>query len=174
MYLRYAIMAPISLAVNLAVILTSPIWAAWAAIANIDRLPGVFALLHTHDDSIYGEALAGPKPAKVVDRFKRAVWWIARNPSYGFDSYVLGIPYAGLTFIYDTGPTTPFDKPRTASRFYIMKTAKGRKYFGYRRDQMLWGKRYIKIWFGHHFEPKGPEPKHLMIKIMCNPFKTMK
>lgn len=69
MYARYLPMAPLSLALNLFVMVTAPIWAAWAAVAKIDRLPGVFAYVHTHDDDIYGFV---DKPSTAWGRFKTA------------------------------------------------------------------------------------------------------
>ncbi len=176
MYIRYLFVAPISFIFNLFVMVTSPIWAAWAAIGNLDRLPGPFALLHTHDDDIYGSNTTHePRPATRAARFKRAVWWLCRNPGYGFDAYILGFPAEGVKFVTDISkPNQRFDDRETNSRFYIMETPKGKRYWGYRRDQMLFGNRYIKIWFGWHFEPKQAPKLYHMPKLMFNPFKTMK
>lgn len=168
MYLRYALLAPISLAFNLFVMLTAPIWAAWAALGNLYALPGVFAYLHTHDASIYGPT---PKPADILVRFKTAVWWLWRNPGYGFDAYVLGFAHEGVTIVYDSGPTAPFDKARTASRFVVMKAANGRRYFSYRRDQMLPGNRFAKIWLGWHWS--SVDGNRHMLKVMFNPLRRL-
>jgi len=168
MYLRYALLAPLSLAFNLFVMVTAPVWAAWAALGNIERLPWVFAWVHTHDDDIYGSVL---KPLSALERFKTACWWLWRNPGYGFDAMVLGFDTAGMVIVSDSGPTTAFDKPRTASRFVVMRAANGRRYFSYRRDQMLWGRRFIKIWVGWHWS--ALDGRRHMIKVMFNPFRTV-
>lgn len=168
MYARYLLMAPLSLAFNLLVMVTAPVWALWAAAFKLERLPGWFALVHTHDDDIYGWV---PMPARFIDRFKTACWWLWRNPSYGFGAYVLGFNTTGMVIVSDSGPTTSFDKARTTSRFVVMRAANGRRYFSYRRDQMLWDNRFAKIWLGWHWSTL--DGKRHMIKVMFNPFRTL-
>lgn len=167
MYLRYVLMAPISLAFNLLVMLTAPVWAAWAALANIERLPGILALIHTHDAGIYGHGL---KPLTVVRRFTTAVWWLWRNPGYGFDALVLGFDAAGVLIVSDSG-VVDFDRSRTVSRLIIMQAADGRRYFSYRRDQMFGRNRFAKIWIGWHWS--SVDGRRHMIKVMFNPLRRV-
>ncbi|CAN7372198.1 DUF7338 family protein [Aminobacter ciceronei] len=167
MYSRYLLMAPLSLAFNLFVMATVPVWAAWAALASLDRLPGVFAYVHTHDDDIYGPVL---KPLSALERFKVACWWLWRNPGYGFDAYVLGFDAAGVQIVSDSG-VVDFDRGKTVSRLVVMQAANGHRYFSYRRDQMLPGNRFAKIWIGWHWSALDGH-RH-MIKIMFNPFRSV-
>ncbi|WP_432289264.1 hypothetical protein SLT36_31535 (plasmid) [Aminobacter sp. BA135] len=76
MYLRYALLAPLSLAFNLFVMVTAPVWASWAALADIERLPWVFAWVHTHDDDIYGpvESLAAVHGCMLVALAEPRLW----------------------------------------------------------------------------------------------------
>lgn len=172
MYLRWALLAPISLAFNLFVILTSPIWALWAAVFKLRQLPWIFALVHTHDDDVYGSNTTHePVPFMTFARFKRAVWWLVRNPGYGFDAHILGFDHSGMVITCDSGPTAAFDQARTSSRFIVMRAKSGRRYFCYRRDQMLFGNRWCKIFIGWHYEAKAAN-RH-MIKVMINPFRTL-
>lgn len=167
MYARYALFAAASLLANLFVWLTCPIWAAIAAIGDLRRLPGPLALLHTHDDDIYGSGLTRePVPEKLLARWKRAMWWMCRNPGYGFDAYVLGMP-AGTPLLLDE-TQGQFDSGHAA----IRKTLWAGGYFGYRRDLPLWSGRYVKMWFGWHYEPKGDGSRH-MLKISLNPFRRL-
>ena len=66
--------APLSLAFNLLVILTSPIWALLAAALKLTVLPWPLSWVHTHDNPIYGP---GGTPMTFVRRFKAALWsWL--------------------------------------------------------------------------------------------------
>ena len=168
MFLHWALRAPVSLSFNLFVMLTAPIWAAWAAIGNLDRLPGIFALVHTHDETIYGLHIYGPKPATMLGRFRRAVIWLWRNPGYGLDSTVLGFSEP-TTLIKDTNPAAQFDGGVTTSRFVVRQLPDGSKRWTYRRDQVLFGRRWAKIYLGWTLTPYGGR---YMIKVMVNPLRT--
>lgn len=163
MCLRYTLYAPLSLAFNLFVMLTSPLWAAWAAIANLDRLPRPFHLVHTHDETIYGIHMAGPKPATVWGRWTRAMWWLCRNPGYGFDAYVLGVRAGDIHSVAATGELNE-------GRRTTIQLKNGGQRFGYRRDWVYrkGGTRYCKTWFGwSEYEQGGAH----MLKFDINPFK---
>lgn len=166
--LRYLIFAPTSFAFNLFVMVTCPLWAAWAAIFNLDRLPKPFHLVHTHDDTIYGtnylrDVLGEPRPPTVMRRWRQAMWWLCRNPGYGFDAYVLGFPSDGAVISQSEGTLTD-------GLHNKMTSAKGRRYFSYRRDWLyrVGGKRYCKVWFGWHYMPQAGAH---MLKFDINPFK---
>lgn len=171
MYLRWALLAPISLAFNLFVVLTSPIWALWAAVFKLRQLPWIFALVHTHDDDIYGSNTTHePVPFTIIARFKRAVWWLVRNPGYGFDTHILGFDHRLMVFEY-VSPPVEFDSGKTVSRFWLMLLPDGSYRFCYRRDQMLFGNRWCKIFIGWHWEVKAAG-RH-MFKCQCNPCRTL-
>jgi len=169
MYLRWFIFAPISFLFNIFVMLTSPIWALWAAVFNLDSLPGPFAWVHTHDETIYGNHVYGEKPKKVIDRFKRAVKWLCRNPGYTFDAKVLGFSGEDLKFL-KTETKGTFDIGGNAYRYDVME-AGGKKYFSYRRDIKIGKHRYIKLWFGWQYVTQAGW--HI-IKFEFNPFRTIK
>ena len=158
--LRYSVCAPISLAMNLFVILTCWFWAGWAAIVNQTTLPGPFSLLHTHDTDIYGSGFTNePAPKTITGRWLRAMWWMCRNPAYGFDAFVLGFPAKA-------------DAPKWAEEigfgFFRFVSADGRRLWSYRRNIPLTGSRYCKVWFG--WKPNAPTGQH-MIVFDINPFK---
>ena len=172
--LRYALFAPIGFAFNLLVILTCWLWAFIAAILKLDRLPGPLGWVHTHDDTIYGDAwlksFGYPHPATFSARFKTAVWWLCRNPGYGFSAYVLG--YAGpVTTEVKTPLFGVFDTGAAAGFTVIYVTAKGRRYFSYRRDIPLGAGRFVKLWIGW----KQPDAKLNvgMLKVMFNPLRKI-
>lgn len=154
--------------INVLVMLTSPIWALWAAAFKLEKLPGRFSLVHTHDNNIYG--MKNEKPKNFFERFKTAMWWICRNPGYGFDAFVFGFPAKGVvvTHVKSKGDISK----NSGSYRYKMVTPKGKKYFSYRKD-IAWSKsKYLKMWFGWHFMAQGEEPKTHMLKFDINPFKT--
>lgn len=170
MFLRWALCAPLSLAANLFVMLTSPLWAAWAAIGRLEALPGVFALVHTHDDWIYGFGWPKPDvPPKFSDRFRIAIWWLCRNPAYGFDAKVLGFSGEGLTVEKSEGRGR-FDAGEGAKLYVVMRAANGRRYFSWRRDIKLSRHRYIKVWFG--WQHRTQAGWHIL-KFDINPFKSV-
>ncbi|QJD54333.1 hypothetical protein [Aminobacter phage Erebus] len=172
MYFRWLLLAPISLLVNILVMLTSPVWALWAAALKLEKLPGWFALLHTHDDNIYGANLTKIRmPARFIDRFKTAVWWLCRNPSYGFDAKVLGFKHVALVILSDSNPKATFDRRASVSRKIIMRAANGRKYFTYRADIILPLGFWAKIFIG--WNHNSVDGQTHMIKIMFNPFRRL-
>ncbi|WP_439502792.1 DUF7338 family protein [Aminobacter ciceronei] len=103
-------------------------------------------------------------------RFMVACWWLWRNPGYGFDAYVLGFDADGVLIVSDCG-VADFDRGRTVSRLVVMQAADGRRYFSYRRDQMLADNRFAKIWIGWHWAANDGH-RH-MIKVMFNPFRSV-
>lgn len=168
MYLRWLARAPVSFAFNVFVMVTSPIWAVWAAALKLKALPGVFAMVHTHDDWIYGSGWPKPHvPPSFSKRFKTAVWWLCRNPGYGFDARVLGYP--GPLKIETRRAYGTFDSGKSAAHILRMTTAKGVRLFCYRRDLALGGGRYCKIFLG--WQPAEQAGWHI-IKVSINPFRT--
>ena len=171
MVLKWLMFAPISLLFNLFVMLTSPIWALWAAVGKMKTLPWIFSWVHTHDDWIYGFGAEKPDvPEKFSDRFKIAVWWLCRNPGYTFDAKVLGFEDEGVTF-EKTEKKGEFDTGESAKRYDLMKTKDGKKYFSYRRDFKLGGGRFIKLWAGWQYKNQAG---YHMLKVDINPFKKKK
>ncbi|XUX13275.1 hypothetical protein SLT36_30110 (plasmid) [Aminobacter sp. BA135] len=75
-----------------------------------------------------------------------------------------------MQIVSDNG-VVDFDRGRTVSRLVVMQAANGRQYFSYRRDQMLPGNRFVKIWLGWHLAAVGGR-RH-MIKVMFNPFRSV-
>lgn len=170
MYLRWFLSAIISFVFNFVVYITSPIWALIAAVLKLTKLPGFLAWIHTHDDDIYGSKTTHEAiPATTVARFKRALWWIIRNPGYGFDAYVLGFRAEDVASIVKT-PDVAFDTGLTVSQRWDITLKNGSKRFCYRRDQMLFGNRWCKIFIGWHWDPK--DGLNHMLKIMVNPLRT--
>lgn len=67
---------------------------------KLSTLPGPLAWFYTHDTDIYGSATTyEPIPDTVWGRYKRAIWWMYRNPGYGFDAFVLGYPAGNSTVV---------------------------------------------------------------------------
>lgn len=167
MYLRYIPLAVLSLLFNVFVIITSPIWALIAATFKLSTLPGILKWVHTHDAHIWGWY---EMPESFKERFKLAVWWLCRNPGYGFDAFVLGYKAEEILSQEIIKVYGSFDSGEPACRFEKMQTAK-REIFSYRRDFKLWNGRYIKTWFGWHYIDQAG---YRMLKIDFNPFKKNK
>lgn len=159
-----AAFAPISLAFNFLVILTSPLWALLAASLKLTVLPWPLSWVHTHDNPIYG---LGGTPATFTGRFKAALWWLVRNPGYGFDAYVLGYDHADLINI-TTRQSGRFGGSELAWALSDITFSKGRRRFLLRADVPLLARRYAKFWIGWHVTSQAG--RH-MFKVDFNPFK---
>ena len=171
MFLRWILFAPVSLIFNILVMLTSPVWALWAAIGKMKTLPGIFSHVHTHDDWIYGHGWPKPDvPEDFFDRFKIALWWLCRNPGYTFDAEVLGFKDEGMVVLKDE-TKGKFDSGEPAKRYTVMQTGNGKKYFSYRRDFKLGKGKFCKFWAG--WQPTNQSGWHI-IKVDLNPFKKAK
>lgn len=164
--IRYAWFAILLIFVKALVFTTAPLLALPAALFKFTGYVGWFALVHTHDDDIYGSITTGdPVPSRFIDRWKRATWWLMRNPAYGFSARVLGIPASQVA--------------RTAHGGQLLSGATdtlilvdGSIEWGYRRDWHYGSsKRYCKIWFGYHWKPQGRAEKFHSFKADFNPFK---
>ncbi len=171
MYLRYALYAPLSLLFNVFVILTSPIWAGMVAVTRAAHLPGILSYLYTDDDDIYGSGMTkDPIPPTVWGRFKRAMWWLCRNPGFGFAKNLLGRPNSAtdqfafhIMMIDQTRPAV-WDSGEYCVEHFIAITGDGRRWFNYRTDIPLPMSKYCKIWLGWQDDGR--------LKIMFNPFLT--
>jgi hypothetical protein len=171
MYLRYALYAPVSLLTNLFVILTSPFWAAIAAVLKLHVLPGKLSWLHTDDDDIYGSNKTGePIPSSVWGRWVRAMWWLCRNPGFGVARQLLGrqpeeTPTSQFRIKVIQWPVgNKWDSGEPAIMHYVLLGHDGRQWFNYRRDIPWSKKRFIKLWLGWNDEGR--------LKVMLNPFRT--
>lgn len=153
------------LIVDLFVWLTCWFWGGIAAVFNLDKLPRPFDLLHTHDDDIYGSATTGdPRPDTVVKRWKRATWWMLRNPAYGFQAKIFGIPAVQVFDITTVGKSL---EKGLYDSFLLVNDGHA---FGYRRD-LIWSKsRYLKMRFGWHDKPKSG---YHLLKLDFHPYKKV-
>jgi hypothetical protein len=165
MYLRYALYAPLSLFFNIFVILTSPFWAGLVAVTRAAHLPYPLSMLYTDDDDIYGSGMTkDPVPPTVWKRFTRAMWWLCRNPGFGFAKDLLGRPTQATIMMIDRTSPQVWDSGEYCIEHFVAITADGRRWFNYRRDIPLPMSKYCKIWFGWQDDGR--------LKIMFNPFLT--
>ena len=171
MYILAALFGPISLAFNLLTWVLSPIIAILPAYFNWRTPPFPFWLFFTHDDDIYGSKTTKEEvPEGFFNRWKRCVWWVCRNPGYGFDAYVLGYgvdEIVDIELIKRTGDH--FDSGNFAFVFYLIRLTNNRTRFSLRCDVPLgFDKRFIKTWLGWHYVTQA---NRNMFKIDFNPFK---
>lgn len=170
MYVLALLFAPISLTFNLLTVIFSPIIAILPAGFNWVNPPSPFWLFYTHDDDIYGsKTTKEPIPNGFINRWKRSVWWLCRNPGYGFDAYVLG--YSGNEVIENEEKvdTRNFDSGEFAFSFFYIYLTNNRTRFSLRCDIPLgFNKRFIKTWIGWHYRTQSGRR---MFKVDFNPFK---
>lgn len=151
MYLKYAAFAILSLLFNFVVWALAPLVAVPAAVFKLSTLPGPLAWFYTHDTDIYGSATTyEPIPDTVWGRYKRAIWWMYRNPGYGFDAFVLGYP-AGNSTVVGVARHGTFGNNDGAILHVSIVYPSGLKLFSYRRDVKLTKTKYLKVWFGWHY-----------------------
>ena len=152
---RYLLYAAMSMAVNVIAYVSSPLLSAYSVWRGIDVLPYPLSLLHTHDNTLDG----GQRQGYEVGVTGWKLWWqrtcwICRNPGYGFDAYILGFDHVGYMVLSESGDIPDFSKPNAlyANR---MQSADGKRYFTYRRNVPLYGKRYLKVWVGWNYMAYG-------------------
>lgn len=154
MYVRWLLQAPILLSAYIFCYLTCWLWAGIAAAFKLDKLPGAMAWVHTHDDTVYGsryrKSHSLPIPESFWARWTAAMWWICRNPAYGFAAFVLGFPDSDVLSIERGKPWSMF------------KMRDGSQRFSYAH----YGK--LKIWVG--WQPANQAGWHIMkFNISPNP-----
>ncbi|MBY3223734.1 hypothetical protein HFO04_01565 [Rhizobium laguerreae] len=143
--LRYIAYFPANLAFVLLAFLLSPLLAALSLLTG-PRLPGILQWFSTLDADLDGgisQRVKGYKPALTG----WALWWqrtcwICRNPAHGWQSELLGMPSAGSIIVRQVISDTP------KNQWYVMETARGVRFFCFKRDQPLFGGYYLKVWLG--------------------------
>ena len=164
MYARYALYAPLSLGFNIFVILFSPLLAGYVAIANNPH-PSWMRWCYSDDDDIFGSGMTKePVPGTVWGRFKRALWWLCRNPGFGFAKNVIGRPNPCTIYMLERSTFPEWDSGTPTIERFVAVTEDGRRWFNYRRDVPLPMSKYCKLWFGWQDDGR--------LKIMFNPFLT--
>ncbi|QIG77544.1 hypothetical protein EVB61_227 [Rhizobium phage RHph_TM21B] len=156
MYIRYALYLPINLLLVLSAYVFSPILAALSLVTG-PTLPGVLQWFSTTDDDLDGgihQNVSGYKSGlKGFSLWWQRTCWICRNPAHGWQSNLLGMSVDGFEFIEKIDISTP--------KWYLMKNNK-HTFFMWKKDQRLFSKYYLKLWFGwlntaydgknHHYE----------------------
>jgi hypothetical protein len=143
--LRYLVCLPVNLALVALAYLLSPLLAALSLLTG-PKLPGVLRWFSTLDADLDGgiaQGIAGYK----AGLFGLRLWWqrtswISRNPAHGWQSELLGMPAEGSVVIRQMLSVTP------KNQWYVMETARGVRFFCFKRDQPLFGSWYLKLWFG--------------------------
>ncbi|MBY3247429.1 DUF7338 family protein [Rhizobium laguerreae] len=143
--LRYVTFFPANLLFVLAAFLLSPLLAA-ASLLMGPKLPGFLQWFSTLDADLDGGVAQRVKGYRAGLTGWRLWWqrtcWICRNPAHGWQSELLGMPAAGSTIVSQVLSETP------KNQWYVMETAKGVRFFCWKRDQPLFGGFYLKLWFG--------------------------
>lgn len=170
-YILALIFAPISLAFNLLTVILSPVIAVVPAAFNLRRPPFPWWLFYTHDDDIYGSKTTKEDvPEGLFNRWKRSIWWLCRNPGYGFDAYILGYGESDILSVKETYRIgEAFDDGNFNFVYYTIKLTKNRTRFSMRCDiPLFFDKRFIKTWIGWHYRTQAGRN---MFKVDFNPFK---
>ncbi|QKK31874.1 hypothetical protein FE844_020820 [Rhizobium indicum] len=125
--------------------LLSPLLAAMSVFTG-PKLPGFLQWFSTTDADLDGgivQNVAGYKCGlKGLQLWWQRTCWICRNPAHGWQSELLGMPAAGSIIVRQVISETP------KNQWYVMETAKGVRFFCWKRDQPLFGGYYLKIWLG--------------------------
>lgn len=170
MYLKYVLFALASFVFNIFVYLVAPVAVIPAAVLKLTFLPGPLSWLYTHDTDIYGSATTHePIPVTVWGRYKRALWWLYRNPGYGFDAYVLGYPAAGSTVKVIANRGT-FGRNDGALLNVRITYPSGLELFSFRKDVKLSRTCYLKVWFGWHY---AEQAGRRMLKVDFTPKRAL-
>ncbi|MEH7869987.1 hypothetical protein V7795_22990 [Rhizobium laguerreae] len=160
--LRYIAYFPANLAFVLLAFLLSPLLAALSLLTG-PRLPGILQLFSTLDADLDGgisQRVRGYRP----DLTGWGLWWqrtcwICRNPAHGWQSELLGMSAAGSIIVRQVISDTP------KNQWYVMETAKGVRFFCFKRDQPLFGGFYLKVWLGWVNKPYDGRNHHYAFQI---------
>lgn len=143
--LRYIAYLPANTAFVMASYLLSLLLAGMSLVAG-PKLPGVLQWFSTLDADLDGGISQGVNGYKPDLTGWRLWWqrtrWICRNPAHGWQSELLGMPAAGSVIIHRVITEAP------KNQWYVMETAKGVRFFCFKRDQPLFVGFYLKLWFG--------------------------
>lgn len=144
-YLKWFIFACLSFGLNLFLWVTCWFWALIPATFKLKNLPGPLYYFQTHDAWVYGWGRE-PKlglPPTWMERWKLATWWIARNPGYAFDAFIIGYP---------AKPDAPKWAEDIPMGWLEFQSADGKTLWSYRTD---------KVWFG--WKPTAPTGRHMLV-----------
>ncbi|MBY5727779.1 hypothetical protein [Rhizobium leguminosarum] len=143
--LLYIVYLPANIAFVLLSYALSPLLAGLSLLTG-PKLPGVLRWFSTLDadlDGGVGQRVMGYKAALTGWRlWWQRTCWICRNPAHGWQSELLGMPAAGSIIVRQVISETP------KNQWYVMETAKGVRFFCFKRDQPLFGGYYLKVWLG--------------------------
>lgn len=122
-------------------------------------LPGFLRYWSTLDDDLDGgqhqQPDIYPSGVKGWKLLNQRAHWICRNPAQGWQCKVLGFLHEGSEMYFnEEGGKEPYFGMGNHYRKYKIRAANGTDYWGYRRDIRLWGDRFVKVWFGWHYEAK--------------------
>ncbi|RUM21526.1 hypothetical protein EFD56_03320 [Rhizobium phaseoli] len=143
--LRYLTFLPANLVFVLLAYLLSPLLAALSLMIGA-KLPSFLQWFSTTDADLDGGIVQNVAGYKAGLKGRRLWWqrtcWICRNPAHGWQSELLGMPAAGSVIVRQAISETP------KNQWYVMETARGTRFFCWKRDQPLFGGFYLKIWLG--------------------------
>lgn len=143
--LIYPVAALLSWVATLLAWILSPLIAGISVVKGTDNVGGFLSYFYTHNASLDGGIAQGVKGYKEgLTGFKlwwQRTCWVCRNPAYKFCAYILGFSGDGAKLIYEDG-----SKIKPYGYWYVVETAKGWKFFGYR------GKR---CWVGWNYRTYG-------------------
>ncbi|RXT18774.1 hypothetical protein B5P46_28195 [Rhizobium leguminosarum] len=145
MIFRYLLYFPANLVFVLLSYLLSPALAALSLLTG-PRLPGILQWFSTLDADLDGgisQRVKGYEPDLTGwDLWWQRTCWICRNPAHGWQSELLGMPAFGTIIAQQWISEDP------KQQIYLMQTARGVRFFCFKRDQPLFGGFYLKLWFG--------------------------
>lgn len=134
----------------------SPFLAAVSVVFGVNRLPLGLQWFSTVDDTLDGGQKQHPEkyPQGVggVSLWWQRMCWICRNPAQGFGVYAFGYSMTS-SYMESDDEITLWGKPgefkqRVLKSEKIYVLGNGERIFSYQRNVPLFGKYYLKIWFG--------------------------
>lgn len=131
--------------------INSPFIAAYSVLLNKNEVGGFWGQLYTHNDSLDGGQNQNEWPKDVT---KWGLWWqrtcwICRNPAYRFCAEYLGVP-GDAKVIHQIVADGEFHDD-----WVVIEDAKGKRYFGWRKDIYISESKFIKIWIGWSYPKRG-------------------
>ncbi|MBY3260372.1 hypothetical protein HFO15_01655 [Rhizobium laguerreae] len=162
MIFRYLLYFPANLAFVLLSYLLSPALAALSLLTG-PRLPGALQWFSTLDADLDGGISQRVKGYTAGltgwDLWWQRTCWICRNPAHGWQSELLGMPAYGTIIAQQWISEDP------KQQFYLMQTARGIRFFCFKRDQPLFGGFYLKIWLGWVNKPYDGRNHHYAFQV---------
>lgn len=165
----WLILAPLTIMVTLLAIVLSPILALF--VQDDNRLPNYLNWFQTPDNLIIGDdQFRSEQMSWTKSKYLYALFWLARNPAYGFDSFV-GIKINPGFIYHSKGDEKVGNVPLHEGWVYrTLRNTDGTKAWQFYLIKRLTNTKCLKLNFGWKLWSELKVGQIRSLAVTCNPF----